>query len=945
MDNVNPVVPDSCIDPVSSEPLTDAVTLVPCGHSFGKATADILISRGDLCPLDRKPIESYVTSYKIRELVEERMNGGMIDTSGPSVEAAAHLNQAREFYNAFSYPEAIDACIKAMSLNPNYPKAQTLLECCLLAQGKEPEATPTNFPQAAVAQHSVPTVPSGLVLKRRLFGSEKSPASELAKKIELLKSRDQGAFDWLIFASYLYPENISSFWLVTLLKEQMELSLAEAISRAHVVLTLLAQFQLIVYHDKSDAFSFSKKLPEDLQTSFYDEVLSFFLEFGEQLKTSPQLASQRGEEWARHMGKILEHPLAASQDPLIKAKSCGLVGFLYQDYLQDDIRAAEAFRLCLDSKRQAYENRPSADLASSLYDLGKALFKLENYAESLKYHQETLEMRLTLYGKKPHVELYESFHAVGFLLNKTNKCLGSIKHHGRALEIARLLPSRSSITYSLNQVAENFYSFGLYEEALETYQELLQELQEDTEEVKEQRAVCLNQIGNCYHYVWPIGEPDFTDKALEAYQRALEIYQNIEGKKINLDKIEVLFNIGCAFYRQRKYAKSLEAFRHGMVMKEAVSTAEEFSKDSLALLRTFFPEENFQNLSRLEHEQKGLILKNFVWNKALHPQIAWAVWRVGLSFWESGGSGYNDAITSLMEVFKMYQVLHNASSHVNIALTFRALGMSYYRLGQYEEALEYLTKAKDMFHSLYGSDPKGWTTNTLACIATTLHNLGRYSKAVEVRKQITTMHQVIHKGQPHEDIAQNFEHQGVTLHMMDKNEESIEMFKRSLDMYRQIYQNQPHIKIAEILKELGDEYQAQGNTTTALNFWKQSLKTARDPAVYGNNLEELATWIDNIAAPLVNKIKNYEEAKNLYLEELTIYQRLYKEPHTETARVLDNIGVCCHKLDDYKNAFTWYHRALSMYCIVYKRNDTQPDIVKLLEKIKLVEGENSCVIS
>ncbi len=106
MERASSVVPDSCID---------LVKLVPCGHSFGTATVDVLISRGEPCPLDKIPIASYETSS----------------------EAGEHLAKARKFYDAFNYPEAINTCIKAMALNPNYPKAQTLFECCLLAQAKK----------------------------------------------------------------------------------------------------------------------------------------------------------------------------------------------------------------------------------------------------------------------------------------------------------------------------------------------------------------------------------------------------------------------------------------------------------------------------------------------------------------------------------------------------------------------------------------------------------------------------------------------------------------------------------------------------------------------------------------------------------------------------------------------------------------------------------------
>ncbi|MFS8562819.1 MAG: tetratricopeptide repeat protein [Rhabdochlamydiaceae bacterium] len=115
-------------------------------------------------------------------------------------------------------------------------------------------------------------------------------------------------------------------------------------------------------------------------------------------------------------------------------------------------------------------------MAGSLYDLGQALFKAGDSAASLEHHQQAFEMRCILYGKRPHVEVWESLHSMGSACCKVGRCLDSVKYHGQALEMGRLLPV--SLAYSLQQVADNFYGFGLYEEAVEVYKELLQILEE-----------------------------------------------------------------------------------------------------------------------------------------------------------------------------------------------------------------------------------------------------------------------------------------------------------------------------------------------------------------------------------------------------------------------------------------------------------------------------------
>ncbi|MBS0648110.1 MAG: hypothetical protein JSS10_02660 [Verrucomicrobia bacterium] len=58
------------IDAVTFEPMTKAVTLIKCGHNFNENTAKTLMDRNFSCPLDRRPIESYVPNINLRNIVD-----------------------------------------------------------------------------------------------------------------------------------------------------------------------------------------------------------------------------------------------------------------------------------------------------------------------------------------------------------------------------------------------------------------------------------------------------------------------------------------------------------------------------------------------------------------------------------------------------------------------------------------------------------------------------------------------------------------------------------------------------------------------------------------------------------------------------------------------------------------------------------------------------------
>ncbi len=1002
---------DSCLDLISCNPLTDAVTLVPCGHSFSKETADLLIRRGDECPFDRKSIESYVTSYKIRELVAERMIGGPKEKTEPSLEAITYIKQAREFYNAFNYPQAIDACIKAMNLCPNYPKAQILLESSLLAQAKDslpstreisstsnlqeidkveepaletvtPSAptleevmkydpsliNPLSNPASEGVKPSAPTLeevmkPIPLMAnpssKPRLFGKKDTVStSDFLTRLELLKVRDEEAFDWLIFASYLSYENISEFWLKVLLEEQQNISLAEAQSKARVLLHLLAQFQFITYHETTQSFALHQKLPQKQQTDLlYGHAFSFFQEQGERLRNNSQLAVQRGLEWIQHVEKLLQHSFANKQDSLAKAKIYSLMGFLHQVHL-NEVQAVTAFRQCVNIKREGGSN-PSLDIAASLSDLGTALFRLGNYEESVTHHQEALKIYSSFYREKPHVATWQALHDIGAALAKTNKCFESLENHRKALEMSRLLPNnRSYILSSLNAVADTAYSFGI-EEALKAYQELLQELKKkDTEDREQQIADCYSQIGHCYYYKSSCLEGDLTENALKAYQQSLTLYRSLGSKGLYPDLVKALFNVGCVLFSKRKCREAFAYLQEGLSLKETISQADTSKKDSqmgsFSLLESIFPEEKMQKLNEIEYLEQELLLQDFLWGEKSHPHIANILMKLGYEMW--GNNRYNESITYSQQALKMYQDLYKGASHLHSMVSTKCLGMNCSRLDRNQEALAYFTEALIMCYGLYGNNPNSWTAGILTWVPVVLYDLKRVEEGLEFSKKSLSMHQALHEGQPHASIAKAYKGLSMGWQHYGDNTQALNAANQALAMYREIHQ-EPHLDIVEILHRLGNLHNDLHKEEKAIAFWRQALVVAR--SLFGGTPNtNLTYWLSCIACAIIHQAteannlyrkkqpKKYEEAKKLLLEELSIYQILYKDnPHESTALVLSNIGACYYNLYQHSTALSWYMKSLNMRRML-KQDDAHPDMIKLSEKIALAKDNmDSCSVS
>nr|WP_166157964.1 hypothetical protein [Neochlamydia sp. AcF84]NGY95840.1 hypothetical protein [Neochlamydia sp. AcF84] len=130
--NFRTLVSENIEDPVSRELMTQAVTLVPCGHTFNEDTIIQCLAQRAICPLDRQPIKSYVPNYTIRQLAEAAESHPLEEIKQePSEEAVKHFLRGKELYEKGNNAKAIEALLQAIELSPAYEKAQAFLECCL----------------------------------------------------------------------------------------------------------------------------------------------------------------------------------------------------------------------------------------------------------------------------------------------------------------------------------------------------------------------------------------------------------------------------------------------------------------------------------------------------------------------------------------------------------------------------------------------------------------------------------------------------------------------------------------------------------------------------------------------------------------------------------------------------------------------------------------------
>jgi hypothetical protein len=127
-------------DPISTDLMNQAVTLIPCGHTLNENIAIQCIARDKLCPLDKKPIDRHIPNYIIRDLVETN-NQHPIDKP-PTQEAYNYFQQGKTLFEQKDYEGAIKPLLKALQISSAYEEAQRYLDFCLYPAAKISSRSP-----------------------------------------------------------------------------------------------------------------------------------------------------------------------------------------------------------------------------------------------------------------------------------------------------------------------------------------------------------------------------------------------------------------------------------------------------------------------------------------------------------------------------------------------------------------------------------------------------------------------------------------------------------------------------------------------------------------------------------------------------------------------------------------------------------------------------------
>jgi len=252
--------------------------------------------------------------------------------------------------------------------------------------------------------------------------------------------------------------------------------------------------------------------------------------------------------------------------------------------------------------------------------------------------------------------------------------------------------------------------------------------------------------------------------------------------------------------------------------------------------------------------------------------------RLAQLLWETGK--YDEAEPFAKEALQIRRDAHGSRPDADVAASLEALGLNYFRKGEYDPAIQYLREAAAMQKALHpGAHPA--LAQAIDSLAFALAESGRFAEAEPHARLALQMKRQLY-GENHPGTANTLNNLAFILESSQRYDDAEAAYRAALAINRKLL-GESHPTIALNLSNIAYVEYAKGEIQSAIDTMRQSLDMNRrqlgpeHPQV-GGTAASLAYW-------LIEDGK-YEEAAQLADEALAIRRKALGEQHPQYASTL-----------------------------------------------------------
>ncbi|CAF1099653.1 unnamed protein product [Adineta steineri] len=194
------------------------------------------------------------------------------------------------------------------------------------------------------------------------------------------------------------------------------------------------------------------------------------------------------------------------------------------------------------------------------------------------------------------------------------------------------------------------------------------------------------------------------------------------------------------------------------------------------------------------------------------------------------------------------------------------------------------------------------------CLGYVKHHQGNYEQAIEYyTKALGIREKTLSENHPH--LAQSYNNIGETYREMGAYSKALIFHEKTLGMREKtLPTNHPHLALT--YNNVGLVYNNMGEYLKSLSFYEKALGI-REVALSKNH-PELANIYRNIGTVYYD-MKEYSKSLSFYEKALEIQEKTLSENHPDLATSYNNFGGLYYRMKEYSKALSYFERALDIW--------------------------------
>ena len=270
-----------------------------------------------------------------------------------------------------------------------------------------------------------------------------------------------------------------------------------------------------------------------------------------------------------------------------------------------------------------------------------------------------------------------------------------------------------------------------------------------------------------------------------------------------------------------------------------------------------------------------------------------------------------------------------------IIYLFNQIGVGYYILGDYIQALEYYKKALAIDEKVYGKDHPE-TATSYNNIGLVYNTLGEPAQALEYHNKALAIKEKVYV-KDHPETATSYNNIGSVYDELGDYQRALEYYNKALAIREKVY-GKDHPDTAISYNNIGYIYYELSNYTQALEYYNKALATFEK--VYGEDHPDTVISYNNIGL-VYDSLGETTKALEYHKKALSVREKVYGEYHPDTAYSYNNIGAVYYKLNKSDQALDYYSKALTILEKVYGKDHHNTKTVKENIELLLNGGKSS----